>query len=136
MGPMTIFFVFFSKSFSSRALCAPLPNWTIFVRSRKWSSTLIPCVLHLCSHVGCLSEPSVKKNRQRDFFQRTASLVLLQGSDFDRQVAVKIMAQVKHGCANSFTINTLSIHEKCIFSLKNRVETQKTLNLFGGKTKY
>ncbi len=37
---------------------------------------------------------------------------------------------------NILTINPLSIHEKCIFSLKNRVETQKTLNLFGGKTKY
>ena len=38
--------------------------------------------------------------------------------------------------ANILTINSLSIHEKCIFSLKNRLKTQKTLNLFGGKTKY
>ena len=31
-------------AFTSRL--APLPNTTIFVTSRKWSSTLIPCVLH------------------------------------------------------------------------------------------
>lgn len=44
------------------------------------------------SHVGCLSEPSVKKNRQRDISQWKAPSVLLKGSDFDRQEDARIMA--------------------------------------------